>query len=373
MELTGRSLIEMRFAGLPELYNETFAEIWQEVTSTHVQNYWNSRPLAGVTVGMVLTGFIGQQDLSEQAVRKLQIMPNAATTAIYYDQRINYGYLGEDSRIKGRQDALFIEPFVFDQAKYTAELSMALLAESDIIVTSVEILSNETISPTMMESVDTVSPSPTPVMRPNRSFNTAVVASVVVVIILLLLGGFFAAFYYTRHRRQDSEWTVSDHKAPVMEIDYDENNIPIVSPGLGASNMTADEESDLEQYSDLTTGTNEVGTGTARGSAFDPAPPLPMPPPPQEEEQPENAPPSLLGGFDEDESEGEELEGNSSPPPDEDYAEEEVEEPPAYLMAPPDDEHLLGTYGSGPEGPSLSAFNVHVMDIDDDPDEEIYE
>mmetsp|Transcript_32748 Transcript_32748/g.48494 ORF Transcript_32748/g.48494 Transcript_32748/m.48494 type:complete len:677 (+) Transcript_32748:186-2216(+) len=373
MKDTSASLIVMQIYGIPFM-NESQKVMWQDFTSQHIRNYWEKTSKAGVIVEDVETIMLEQSNttrkLREQHKKTIQALNTASEnywaiqtkrenvkSVIEYNQTINFGYTDENSRVKRDESILFTEPFLFDKSTYTLMLEDVFNGDDEIIVANVTVITLVTSPPT---SGPNERPTPPPNDNSQSGMNGTVLAVLVTVVLLIMAAVVFGFFYNNRRinkkREEADQWAAGEHRLiPTQQNSKfgeglaDENVPRQIGATITTPNFPLDDVhynmpastfmSPDKDNSTSATSTDPYNESDGGGSSL--------------ADSPYSYPvDNLLGGTNE-----------------EDYEFEDIEE--LDLLPSVDDNvltHAPSFCGSSSidDAPSLSGFNVTVMDIDED-------
>lgn len=341
-------MITMTITGIPTITNETKLRIWEEETSQHVEQYWNTRPRPAIVIASesVVTSLI------DPDVRGRQ---NGVPVANFsYSQSLRFGYLRPDSSIVDNEDVIFTRPFVLSQQDYIDSLIEALELPFDpdpelVSISAIEIVDDGTTPPTFPP---TPSSSPAPGGASSATIIVSTLLAVLVLTALLIVGYLILS---RRKRENQINWATENNRefnGEQLSFDQEENppsRIQVPTTSYNNNNNQSDDG-----------GESDVAPFSMRADSF-PDPGQEDTPYDDYEEpiasllEPSNSPPpNLLGGADYD-SEDDDT---------------ELLDPFAHPTTPMMEQHEMNrtaSYGSGSmdDSPSLSAFNVTVIDIDD--------
>jgi hypothetical protein len=358
-----KAVIEIMFVNMPILTSDSDIFIWEEITSAHVIQYWEKQPLPAVIVQQASTDLLQQK---EEVMRQRRTQTSTASNRVnyFYSQNLTYGTLRPNTLI---EDEIFTRPFDRDESAYTISLLSALNLplETDLTIADIIVIEDGTPVPSPAPIVPTIPPVNVP--SDGSGISTTVTAVVVIMALLVFLGTMAAAYnYYRRSKEQRNHeaWASEQQRAEQERDDeaYGMRDTPTqisiqpsnqyqhqTSSGVGGAFPSSDDDSEIEPYS-VAAGSNlmnEDGDESfpVRDEYYGP---LAFGDSSQHEPPTSN----LLGGeYDSDE-------------------ENELNEGEQLMPAPLDGLGRVSSYGSSvDEGPSMSAFNVMVTDIDDEIDE----
>lgn len=222
-----RNVIQMVLQNMPDMTNETSIGLWEAVTSNHIVVYWDSRPFPPISVVDVTTVLLRQENVVDPDTQQLRHLDTGTTTnsqlSIYYQQEITYDNLFESDIIKDNEDSIFLDPFERSEAAYVDALvsTFALSPETsyEIRVTRTVVLEASSSPPT------TMSPTDAPVSFVSNSdggLSLAAIALITTALCVVLTAGLTGYLYLRKRQHEHDMAWAADNARPVMEQSEDD-------------------------------------------------------------------------------------------------------------------------------------------------------
>jgi hypothetical protein len=210
----------MQLQDIMDLENTSSIEIWQDTTSEHIEEYWNSRPFPQIIVWEVST-LLRRQEIVIIPQQRRRLADEETLTPLhnlYYQQNITVSYFQIDGRLAVDDDAIFVEPFKRSQAPYTDSLAINLKMEpgTDIQLIQTIVLEGSNPFPTVAPfNASTGS---------GGSLSTGTIVLIVIASVIILTGG-LGGYLYLRRRQYRTRQGMGDGVS-ARQVDEEDESPP---------------------------------------------------------------------------------------------------------------------------------------------------